>query len=304
MASIALLLAYRDDDDWKEREEFDRDNFWWFKIGDKAYRIPKPFEIGALGTLAERSVELALSGMSADDGKRFLARLAAMVGQTFAMDPTPQLVKPLYELMANRSTFTGRSIESPGMERLSKEMRVGPGTSAFAQLAGKAGGLSPVQIDHLINGYFGWLGSHLVMAADFLTRPAMGLPERAAMRAEDVFVLGAFIKDLPQNQSRYVTQFYEQAEAVRQTMGDIKHLMQLGEIDKAKTLMTEKQDQVQLAKLYAGMEKRIGEINKRIRYTQMRELDPETKREEIDKLYRLRNEMARQTEEHRAMLRQ
>jgi hypothetical protein len=49
LASIALLLAYKDDDDWKKREDWDRDNFWWFKVGDKAYRIPKPFEIGAMG---------------------------------------------------------------------------------------------------------------------------------------------------------------------------------------------------------------------------------------------------------------
>lgn len=47
MASLGLLAAYADDDDWKKREDFDRDNFWRFKIGDKAFRIPKPFEVGA-----------------------------------------------------------------------------------------------------------------------------------------------------------------------------------------------------------------------------------------------------------------
>jgi hypothetical protein len=71
LASMALLLAYKDDDDWKQREDWDRETYWWFKIGDKAFRIPKPFEIGAIATLAERGLEL----MASDDltGKQFAA---------------------------------------------------------------------------------------------------------------------------------------------------------------------------------------------------------------------------------------
>ena len=33
LASLALLAAYGDDDDWKRREDWDRDNYWWFKLG-------------------------------------------------------------------------------------------------------------------------------------------------------------------------------------------------------------------------------------------------------------------------------
>jgi hypothetical protein len=71
------LLAYKDDDDWKKREDWDRDNYWWFKIGDTAYRIPKPFEIGAIGTLAERSLELMISDEMT--GKRFAQRMKSHV---------------------------------------------------------------------------------------------------------------------------------------------------------------------------------------------------------------------------------
>jgi hypothetical protein len=37
LASLALLAAYSDDDDWKKREDWDRDNYWWFKFGGIAY---------------------------------------------------------------------------------------------------------------------------------------------------------------------------------------------------------------------------------------------------------------------------
>ena len=74
LASLGLLAAYGDDDDWKKREDWDRDNFWWFKVGDKAFRIPKPFEVGAIGTLAERTAELMLSDEMT--GKRFGQRIS------------------------------------------------------------------------------------------------------------------------------------------------------------------------------------------------------------------------------------
>jgi len=59
MASMALYLAYKDDPDFQDREEWDRDTYWWFKIPgtDKTFRLPKPFEIGVIGTIAERTLE-------------------------------------------------------------------------------------------------------------------------------------------------------------------------------------------------------------------------------------------------------
>jgi len=50
LASLALLLAYENDEDWKRRSDADRNNYWWFKVGDVAFRVPKPFEIGAVGS--------------------------------------------------------------------------------------------------------------------------------------------------------------------------------------------------------------------------------------------------------------
>jgi hypothetical protein len=51
LASTLLYLLFKDDPDFKEREEWDRDTYWWAKIGGVVVRIPKPFEIGALATL-------------------------------------------------------------------------------------------------------------------------------------------------------------------------------------------------------------------------------------------------------------
>jgi hypothetical protein len=289
LAGIALLLAYRDDDDWKKREEWDRDQYWWFKVGDAAFRIPKPFEVGALASLAERGVEMMLDGMDADSRKRFGRRFLALVGDNLSMNPIPQAFKPALDIWANYDSFTGRPIESAGMENLTKANRIGDRTSATAQLVGKATGpllhLSPVQIDQLIQGYFGWLGSHAVMTADLALRPAMGLPGKPAMKVGDIFTVGDFVKDLPSQQSRFVTEFYDQAQNVQQAFADYRNALATGQTQKALELMQDNRDLITLHPLYQHSATAITKINQQLRRLQMnRELSAEDKRAQIDAL--------------------
>jgi hypothetical protein len=136
LASIALYLAYQDDPDFRAREDWYRESYWWFRIGDVAYRIPKPFEIGAIATLAERGVEAMVSGEFT--GAESAKRMAAIAWSQLSLNPTPQLFKPALDLWANVDSFTGRRIETMGMERLSPPQRIAPNTSAVTQFAGNA----------------------------------------------------------------------------------------------------------------------------------------------------------------------
>lgn len=295
LASIALLLAYQDDDDWKQREDFDRETYWWFKIGDTAFRIPKPFEIGALATVAERGLE----AMITDDltGKQFAKRIGAIVGQQLSMNPVPQLFMPMIETWANRDAFTGRPIESMGMDRLSSSERISPYTSAFAQLVGKNGVVSPVQIDHLVAGYFGWLGTHAVATADLALRPVMGLPEKPAMRIDDVFTIGDFARSMPAYQSKYVTHLYEQGKEVQEAMADLRAAQKIGATEKAAEILQDRGDKIRLYRLYTHAEKQLSQINSQIKMVQRREGDADMKRARLDQLYVQRNRIAKITGE-------
>ena len=298
LASIALLLAYRDDDDWKKREDWDRETFWWFKIGDKAFRIPKPFEIGAIATIAERGIEAMISDEMT--GKEFANRVYRIVSQQLSMNPVPQMAMPLIELYANRDSFTDRPIEGMGMERLSKPMRAGPYTSATAKLIGKNGIVSPVQIDHLVNGYFGWLGAHIVATADLALRPAMDMPGKPAWRVDDVLVVGDFVKDLPAYQSKYVTQVYDQMKEVQEAMADLRQLQKIGATEEAAELLEEKGDKIRLYKLFTSTENQLSKISQQIKMVQNRAGDSEEKRARLNQLYDLRNRLAKITVERAA----
>ena len=296
LSSIALMLAYQDDDDWKKREDWDRDNFWWFKAGGVAFRIPKPFEIGAMGTLAERSLELLISDEMT--GKRYGQRLMAMLGDTFSLNPIPQLAKPALDLYANKDSFTGRQIETRGMENLSKPERYGPNTTAAAKFLGKAGdvtGLSPAQIDHILQGYFGWLGSHTAMTADLMAQPFMDV-EKPARKIDDYIVLGDFVKSMPSDRSRYMEQFYKQAKEIHEVMGDLKKAREAQDVEKVKDILQDKKAEVALSHLYTSVERRMSELNRQVTMVRASKATAEEKRERLDRLNAIRNELARVAE--------
>ncbi|MBE0435921.1 MAG: hypothetical protein IBX56_08980, partial [Methylomicrobium sp.] len=108
-ASIALLALNGDDERYEELEDWDKDMFWHVFLGGEHIRIPKPFEVGLLyGSVPERMMRNLLGK---DDTKKSAQRLAWMILETFAMEPIPQAVKPLEEVIRNQDSFTNRPIE-------------------------------------------------------------------------------------------------------------------------------------------------------------------------------------------------
>lgn len=304
LSSMALLLAYKDDDDWKKREDFDRDNYWWFKIGDVAFRLPKPFEVGAVGTLAERGLEYMISDEMT--GSRFAERVSATVFNQLSMNPTPQLVKPLMDLYANKDSFTGRPIETMGMERLRKEDRATERTSEIAKALGQLGlpdptqlamgqwnTLSPVQIDSLVKGYFGWIGTSASTALDWGIRPMMDRGQRPDMKLKEVFLAGNFLETLPTASSRYVTQLYDQAAAIEQAYGSYRDAVKRGDFGKAQEVLADEAEKISKYKLVETIKRGESDISSQIRVIEASKTMPgEQKRVRIDRLNDAKNKLA------------
>ena len=283
LASTALMLAYKDDEDWKKREDWDRDNFWWFKVAGKAFRIPKPFEIGAVGTMAERMFEYALTKEMT--GERLASRLTRIVLEQLAMYPMPQVARPLIELYANRDFFRGRPIETMGMENLSPKERIARSTSPTSQLLGKQNVLSPVQIDHLIRAYFGWLGTSATTLLDYGIRPAMGIAQRPEMKLRDVFIAGNFIESLPSSQSRYVSDFYESSVEIERAYADFRNAVLNRQPEKAESIRKEKAAEIGLHGMVSGTSKQLSALNKLERMIEVdKSMDPAEKRRRLDRL--------------------
>lgn len=304
IASLGLLAAYADDDDWKKREDFDRDNFWWFKIGDKAFRVPKPFEIGAIGTVAERTAELMMSEEMT--GKRFGQRISDMVFNTFAMDPTPQAIKPFLDVYANKDSFSGRAIEGMADERLRPQDRYNERTSEVARLLGSWGlpdpvrlakgeysGLSPKQVDFLLRGYFGWLATVSTTATDTIARPMLDRGERPSMRLRDTFLAGNFIEELPTGSSRYVTTMYEQAKGVEQAWASHQAAIKSGDIELARSIQEEEGPKLRNRMAINAAKQQMAELGQRAKKIEGdRLMTGEIKRERLTQIEQQRNVIA------------
>ncbi|MFN6304345.1 MAG: LPD38 domain-containing protein [Planctomycetota bacterium] len=316
---LALYLSQKDDDDWKKREEWDRDSFFWFKIPGTNHivRVPKPFEMGAVASIVERFTEQMVD--SQVEGKVFGARVLAILHDNLAINPIPQIVRPLYDIARNKDGFTDRPIESMGKERLSPEMRVNPNTSGAAVALGKVnamfaefassvtGGainannmkISPIQYDYMIRGYLGWLGTVIQTTSTTLASPFKE-GESPSKKIDDLFVVGNFVKEVPANQSKYITSFYENSKEIATAMADYRSYLAAGDIDKAQEYLDNKRGLIVLNKLYSNIGDKMSTISKR---QQMIEEDTEMsgdeKRVEIDRLAALKIELAKRAEDIR-----
>jgi hypothetical protein len=310
LASLMLYMAFKDDDEYKKREQWDRDNFWWFRLPgmDSAVRIPKPFEIGAFGTLAERIAEQMFD--EGAEGRVLEQSMKRMLTDTFAINPIPQMIKPLVDLYANKDSFTGAPIETAGMERLSKAERVATNTSPLAKVLSQVANVflpeatevSPVQTDYAIKAYLGWMGATITATSHYAVMPfsKSAYPDH---NWQDTISLG-FVKSLPANQSGYVTSFYENMKIVEQAYADMRHYAELGQSDKVQQILEEKGDKIQLAKFYDKTSKDMSKIRQAIQVIKNDEtMDGAQKKEEIDRLKQLIGDLAKQAEDVRKSLR-
>jgi hypothetical protein len=314
---LLLYFTFKDDDDWKKREEWDKDGFYWFKVPgtEAAVRIPKPFEIGALGTLFGRVAEQMADETAT--GKLFAQRVAALFHDNFAINPMPQIFRPAYDVARNKDGFTDRSIESMGMERLSKENRVNPGTSPVAiglakmnQLVAEGVGavigsdgqsmqLSPIQVDYMLRGYLGWMGTVMQSTSRELVQPLKdsAMPDR---RIDDLFIVGNFVKTTPQSQSKYITAFYKNASEVQTVVSDFNAFKNMGQLDEALKVVNENKDKYALKGLYSQATTQLSAISHRIKMIQDdKVLDGAQKRAEIDRMNQLRSDLAMRVEQIR-----
>jgi hypothetical protein len=223
------------------------------------------------------------------------------------MNPTSQLVKPMIDLYANKDSFSGRDIETQGMERMRPEDRYTERTSEVGRFLGSLGlpnpaqlmmgrveSLSPVQIDHLIRGYFSWLGTSATTVLDYGLRPMMDRGETPERRLKDIFLVGNFVESLPSGSSRYVTEFYNQAKEIEQMYASYQQAMKEGDIEKAEEIKEEGADKFAKRGLFNAVKRQESEISSQMRQIERdKTLSAAEKRERLSDLEDRRDRLAR-----------
>lgn len=290
LMSAGLYLLNRDNPEYTDLPDWDKDTAWHFFVpqsdGSTVHlRYPKIFEIGALGSIAERTIAKLM-----DDDPKLGASVARIIKNTFHLNLMPQAVAPLYEQAVNRNEFTDTPIETPGMEHLQPFLRAKPSTSETMKAAGMATGnlpegaqIAPARAEALLRGYFGTWAMYGLMISD----QAFFSEKLPTMRNDEMPVARRFYAQTPTRHTKYETMFYDMLEESQRLHGTIKQLDATGEIEKADKLAAEP-----LASRYRQLNhanSSLQEINKRMTQIRVSNLSRDEKRQELDSLMLERN---------------
>jgi len=301
LVSAALYLLNRGRPEYDDLEDWDRDSYWHFFVprpdGETVHlRMPKIWEIGALATLAERSVERTLAEQPAEFAKDF----SRVLTQQFGVDLMPQVLNPLYEQATNRNTFTGRRIEPLGMENLQPFLRARPTTSETMKALGMAtrelpewAQVNPVRAEAMLRGYlntWAFYGLLLTDEAFFSDR----LPER---RLDQLPVVRRFLRQEPALHTRHETKFYELLDEAQRLRGTIRELDSMRRPDIADDLELRRQPLVGALPQLDRTQRRARAIANEMEQVRRSGLSREEKRERLDRLTRERNELFKRTVE-------
>ena len=292
-ASLALLAHNWDDERYEAVKDWDKDANWHFWLGDHHWRIPKPFEIGVLfGTIPER---MARALGDKDTGAQFGKAVARAIGDTFALNPIPQLAKPVVETTVNYNFFQGGPIDGPQDLAVMAEARYDEQTSLLMRELGELTGFSPKQLEHLVIGYTGTMGSYVMAAADGLIR-ASRPGESASWRADEIPLVKAVYRGTgPAKSTQHMEEFYRMLNEVNQLKRTVDQYRSEGLTDKANELLEEQGGILKSRRSLSRTQQQVRVVRNRIELIQRdRTLTAEEKRRRIDEMLARRNDLVYQ----------
>lgn len=299
-ATMALALSNEDDEEYEELPEWDKDTYWHLFLGGEHYRIPKPFEVGALfSTIPER---LYRTATGRDSAGLLADRMFQMTADTFAFNPVPQLVKPIIEQYANRSMFTGSPIVGQAEQNLQPEAQFTPWTSETMQELAKlmpdfapAWLRSPKRLEAALRAYTGAIGMYLLGASDSVVRTAMGYAPEPSKKVYDLPVVGRFWKDPDPRHTKYADQLYEMMDEANAISSTVNRFTRERRFEEAAELRTANKDKLAVRIRLNRLGTQVRNVNNQIRLIQLdRGMSPDLKRERIDGLVERKNKITRE----------
>lgn len=286
LASAGLYLLNRDDPRYQDMDDWKKDTHWHFFVGDQHFMYPKIWEIGALASIAERTVEKTIES----DPKGLGKDVARILSSTFSLNLMPQAIAPLAEQAANRNSFTSAPIETPGMENLQPFLRAKPGTSETMKAAGMATKdlpesmqVNPARAEALLRGYFNTWAMYGLM----LTDKAFFNDKRPELRTDQLPVVRRFYQQEPPPHTKYETMFYDMLGEANRLHGTMKELDKQGLQGIADE--KEKSPLATEAKPLGRAADNLARINADMREVRRSDLMPEEKRRRLDELTAERN---------------
>jgi len=308
--TLGFYMLNKDDKDYKEEPDWIKQNYWYFKINDKPYRFPKPFEVG---TLVSSVIEKSLDWVRTNEPQEF-AKFAKefFINNAKGFYPIPTVARPIIENFMNYSFFRDAPLVPKSLDKnLPNKFYYTEYTSETFKLLSKTiNGLvgddsffatKPIHAENVFRSWTGGLGRYIIDTLDYAIIKAKIIddPIKPTDTLSKIPVVRAFdVRDVPGYSAQSIVKFFEEFEKVETIINGMDFAKKAGDFEEYQRLKeTLNVDEVQLLEY----RKSIKEIDKQIRNIyNLKEFangdipTPDEKRELIDDYYKLMINFAQQ----------
>ena len=238
--TLAYYLMYHDDEEYKNLKREVRDDNWVFPISkDLAFKVPIPFEVGLLfKVVPERVFDMTLGDdrftkKSLNEAKESITRGAQTSLNIPFFQPGGgfQILKPISEAINNKNTFTGTEIVPYYQQKKEPGLQSRPTTNYLIKSIGEFLNISPSKVEHVVRGYTGSLGAHVLNVVDMTARGVTGepiLPSNVSLNK--IPLINRLLTDIDKS-GGYQQQFYELRNEVDRAVQTMNALEKAGRYD-------------------------------------------------------------------------
>ena len=308
--TIGFYMLNKDDKDYKEEPDWIKQNYWYFKIDDKPYRFPKPFEVGTLvSSVIEKTLDWVRTN-EPQEWKKFTYNF--FINNAKGFYPIPTVARPFIENFMDYSFFRDAPIVPKSLDKnLPNKFYYTEYTSETFKLLSKTiNGLvgddsflatKPIHAENVFRSWTGGLGRYIIDTLDYAIIKAKIIedPIKPTDTLSKIPVVRAFdVRDVPGYSAQSIVRFFEEFEKVETIINGMDFAKKAGDFEEYQRLKeTLNVDEVQLLEY----RKSIKEIDKQIRNIyNLKEFPngdiptPDEKRELIDDYYKLMINFAQQ----------
>jgi len=291
-------ILVSDDDQYKEADEFTRDNNWLIPTpwGVPA-KIPIPFEVGLMfKTFPEKALAVAFDKSTGRE-----AAQSAFTGLTGTLAINPfgaQIVKPFIEAGFNYNMYTGNAIVSKYLDGNLQDAFIDrTSTNELARTVGEMLDVSPLKVEHVMRGYTGTIGTYILGAVDEVLRsPALTGDKELQMPSRPVTEFPIMKRFFANSKNAGAKEdFYELNAEIKKIVGTLSDLKRDGRMDVYKRYLEGREHLVGMKGNVSYIAEKLSKIRKQRDQIMRSNLSADDKRERIDLLQEAEKKFLRAT---------
>lgn len=308
--TLGFYMLNKDDPDYQEEPDWIKQNYWYFKIGDKPYRFPKPFEVG---TLVSSVIEKTLDWVRTNEPQEF-AKFAKQffINNAKGFNPMPTVIRPFVENFMNYSFFRDAPLVPKSLDKnLPNKFYYTEYTSETFKLISKLlNGLvgddsflatNPIHAENVFRSWTGGLGRYIIDTLDFaiIKGKIIDDPIKPTDTLSKIPIVRAFdVRDVPGYSAQSIVKFFEEYAKVEKILNGMDFAKKAGDFEEyqrlKETLNVDEQKLLDYRKSIKEIDKQIRNIYNLKEFPNGKIPTPDEKRELIDDYYKLMINFAQQ----------